>query len=883
MLSSISQARSLTSGSLNLSNFMSNESTSKVKLLKYTTDYSPSRALGESAVKSDVSQISGSDLILFTYEDLRPPYTLEQLLSLKTSSYALGFTSSCRRFEFSLKVIGRSWSQFTTFATEHHKTKVTSKPGVLLSSLPAELSTCPIQYLILDNLTSSFREYAALFAFRGSPLIGDIIQMPTEFYLSQTPPPSPSLDTGGEEGTKEGEVPQVSGIGSSLFPILQKQYNPSQMTAIYSSVEANKRGLCLILGPPGTGKTTTILGIINTLHVKYFNRSYESAIAMVLGGEGMKCRVSSREDCRSWEYLSLLIKRPRILVLAPSNVGVDNIIERVLDKGFIDGNGGQYWPSMIRLGSGRGKRASKVRVVSLEESMEQILSIEKEKLREQLEQAQKDIKHLVQKIFNLQTLLVNMREAWHRVHSMVPEGVELRVNGSTAEVYFVDHRHQTTLNACPPADGSSTLYSFETLPEYGIYTAHLAPLLDQLRHICLHKKRLTLLRDPLSDRQQRQLIETSLIDDAHIVFTTLNSSGQGCLDDALFDVLVIDEAAQCTEPSLLIPLRLPCSKCLLVGDPLQLPATIFSTKSRHAGLDKSLFERLMGNGYAVQMLDHQYRMLPALSEFPSKMFYGGKLMNGANVMAPSYCPPYINNAPSSSSSSFSFLRFPPFVFFDLKASQDESKGSQSRYNRAEASFLIDTLKTFLLFCSKSGSLPSSIGIITPYQEQLAEVTRLLSKINWTSVFPSSSCPSDVPDIECNTVDSYQGREKDIVFVSCVRANDENAIGFLSDTRRMNVALTRAKHGLYIVGHAGTLRYNHMWSKLIEHAELRHSFIAVPVGEEGNIESKIRALNKSQHDTEAPVPIALQTNRLKNRLRTKRKNEEQEEGEVLETA
>lgn len=550
------------------------------------------------------------------------------------------------------------------------------------------------------------------------------------------------------------------------------------------------------------------------LHVQFFNRSYESAIATIMGDEGLRCRMVSKEDYSSWINLTLLIKRPRILVLAPSNVGVDNIVERVLERGFIDGNGNPYFPSMLRLGS--GSKRSKVRVISLEETTEQIMALERQEVQTMKEAVTLHIKQLVQQIFNVQTLLLKLKEAYE-AHEL-PEGVELRIDRQTAVPYWVDHQAKTTLDQPPPKRKILSVVGFENVPEYIIYTSHLAPLLDQLRHQSLQLKRLN-FRDTYLDRpySYRTLVETSFIDDTHIVFTTLNSSGHASLDSSAFDVIIIDEAGQCTEPSTLIPLRLLCEKCLLVGDPMQLPATVFSTKAKSSGLDQSLFERLMKNGHEVTLLNTQYRMLPEISAFPSIMFYDGKLQDGPNVCDAH--PSYIFS-PAQSKSKNEAL-FPPFLFFDLKSSKDEIKSSLSRSNYAEALFCKNLVTRFLKSCIQVGTLPASIGIITPYTEQLNELNRLLGKIDWSSL--------DIyrpPDIELNTVDSYQGREKDIIFISCVRANDEGSIGFLSDLRRMNVALTRGKFGIYIIGHADTLKGNRMWSKLICHAEKTDSLLTV---------------------------------------------------------
>jgi senataxin len=568
----------------------------------------------------------------------------------------------------------------------------------------------------------------------------------------------------------------------------------------------------------------------------------------------------------------LLIKSPRLLVLAPSNGAVDNVIEKILSKGFIDGNGDTYWPSMLRLGS--GSKRSKVKVLSLEDTTEHILSIDKSEVQALRESVSEDIKLLVQNIFNVQTLLLHLKEAWMTYE--LPEDVELRVDSATTMPYWVDHKNRTNLS-CPPAlrtvDSKRSSLPFELVPEYIIYTTHLASLLDQLKHQSLQYKRLV-LRNQYAGRQQsyKSLVETSLIDDAHIVFTTLNSSGHSSLDASPFDAIIVDEAAQCIEPSLLIPLRLPCSRCLLVGDPMQLPATIFSNTCKSIGFDTSLFERLQNNHHQVLLLNTQYRMVPEISAFPSKMFYQGKLLNGVDLN--SCYPPYIRNQHSivtatGTRASHHQAIFPPFLFFDLKSSQDEIKSSLSRLNHQEAVCLINILKVFLLQSMHASPAHIEIGIITPYLEQLNELNRMISRTDWRELGLSRT-----PDIELNTVDSFQGREKDVIFISCVRANDEGSIGFLSDIRRMNVALTRPKAGLFIVGHADTLRGNKMWSRLIDHAEDSNSLVSLYRADE-DIEAVLQNI-AIEDSWESDSSIAMVEVRPVKRIKI-----EPEEGEVVE--
>jgi hypothetical protein len=166
----------------------------------------------------------------------------------------------------------------------------------------------------------------------------------------------------------------------------------------------------------------------------------------------------------------------------------------------------------------------------------------------------------------------------------------------------------------------------------------------------------------------------------------------------------------------------------------------------------------------------------------------------------------------------------PLLFFDLITSKDSSGGGQtSLVNIEESKLCMNILETLIIEARKAGTTLGSIGIITPYSEQLQEIRKRLIGLG---LLTASGGSEALLDIEVNTVDGFQGKEKDIIIISCVRANDGGSIGFLSDTRRMNVALTRARFGLYIVGCAETLQSNPHWSKLIAYAESHDAMITV---------------------------------------------------------
>jgi senataxin len=290
---------------------------------------------------------------------------------------------------------------------------------------------------------------------------------------------------------------------------------------------------------------------------------------------------------------------------------------------------------------------------------------------------------------------------------------------------------------------------------------------------------------------------------------------------------------QSTEPSVLIALRRGCKQCVMVGDQQQLTATVFSSEARAALYDRSLFQRLIEIGHPYIMLDTQYRMHPAISAFPCRVFYGGHLKDGANVLVQEYLPTFLTTYTSASvqtggrSTPVPQATLCPFMFLDLDTSREKAGAAGSQSNSEEAIFVSTLLGSLQQAAQRAGCKSlGSIGVITFYSDQLAELRRVVRVDRLNSRFPAQQA-CKVEDLELNTVDGFQGKEKDIIIISAVRANDHGGVGFISDLRRMNVALTRARKGLFVVGHAPTLGRDATWRALLDHAMNSGVFLSVP--------------------------------------------------------
>ncbi|KAM7491128.1 hypothetical protein LguiA_034049 [Lonicera macranthoides] len=305
----------------------------------------------------------------------------------------------------------------------------------------------------------------------------------------------------------------------------------------------------------------------------------------------------------------------------------------------------------------------------------------------------------------------------------------------------------------------------------------------------------------------KRATEREISQSADVICCTCVGAGDPRLANFRFRQVLIDESTQSTEPECLIPLVLGAKQVVLVGDHCQLGPVIMCKKAARAGLAQSLFERLVILGVKPIRLQVQYRMHPSLSEFPSNSFYEGTLQNGVTVnerQSPGIDFPWpVPNRP---------------MFFYVQMGQEEISASGTSYlNRTEAANVEKIVTTFL----KSGVVPSQIGVITPYEGQRAYIVNYMSR-------NGALRQQLYKEIEVASVDSFQGREKDYIILSCVRSNEHQGIGFLNDPRRLNVALTRARYGIVILGNPKVLSKQPLWNGLLTHYKEHECLVEGPL-------------------------------------------------------
>lgn len=324
-------------------------------------------------------------------------------------------------------------------------------------------------------------------------------------------------------------------------------------------------------------------------------------------------------------------------------------------------------------------------------------------------------------------------------------------------------------------------------------------------------------------------INAELFGEARVIACTLVGSAHHLLEGMKFGTLFIDEAAQALEAACWIPMR-RASRVILAGDHCQLPPTVKSIAALRAGLGKTLMERIAENKpEVVTLLKIQYRMNDEIMRFSSDWFYGGKVESAPQIKYRSvldYDHPITwidtsneenqitiegEDAPEDSASASSAASAAN-QNSDLNFKEQFVGESFGRINKAEAELTLLTLAEYFTKIGKQRVLSERIdvGIISPYRAQVQYLKKLIKKYEFFKPYRRL--------ISVNTVDGFQGQERDVILISLVRSNDEGQIGFLKDLRRMNVAMTRARMKLIILGNKDTMTKHPFYKKLWEYVE-----------------------------------------------------------------
>ncbi|XVF23314.1 hypothetical protein REPUB_Repub13aG0026900 [Reevesia pubescens] len=669
------------------------------------------------------------------------------------------------------------------------------------------------------SITPQLREFQALSSIKDIPLLPIILNPVNDSTISD------KLRLG------------LSKLSQPLQQLLRSSFNDSQLQALNVAVGSQKIKkdfeLSLIQGPPGTGKTRTIVAMVGVLLASLQRRSNESENSQN-GDLKQSCSSSTNSRtrvsqvtaiARAWQDAALARQlnddeerskksiesytRGRVLICAQSNAAVDELVSRISNEGLYGRDGKKYKPYLVRVGNAKTVHPNSLSFF-IDTLVDHRLAEEKMHTNDDRNDPSIDSSSTVLRS-NLEKLVENIR-FYETKRANIRDG-----NSGLKKT---------------SEDGSDKEIDVKEMSDLEV-EAKLRRLYEQKKQIYKDLSAAQAQEKKTNEETKalRHKLRKSILKEAEIVVTTLSGCGGDLYgvcaetissfkfgnpsEHALFDAVVIDEAAQALEPATLIPLQLLKSrgtKCIMVGDPKQLPATVLSNVASKFMYECSMFERLQRAGHPVVMLTEQYRMHPEICRFPSMHFYDNKLLNGDTM--------------SSKSAVFHGTEgLGPYVFYDVVDGLElrgKNSGALSLYNEREADAVVELLR-FFRKKYPSEFVGGRIGIITPYKCQLS-----LLRSRFSSAFGSSV----IADIEFNTVDGFQGREVDILVLSTVRAASSSSgissssIGFVADVRRMNVALTRARLSLWILGNARTLQTNANWAALVKDANQRNLVLSI---------------------------------------------------------
>jgi senataxin len=548
----------------------------------------------------------------------------------------------------------------------------------------------------------------------------------------------------------------------------QKNWDLNRGQAMAVLGAQDNDGFTLIQGPPGTGKTKTIVAMVGALLSDQLGSQLTGTPVGVPIRPGASLQANNQA-------------RPKkLLVCAPSNAAVDELVLR-LKGGIKSISGKQTNINVLRLGRSDAINAA-VKDVTLDELVKSRLENDgtRDKAKADRDKLHDDAAKIKEELAELRPMLEAAR------------GEDRSTYDNLSRRFDELKRQQMQIGKQIDANkdsGNSIAREME---------------------------------------MRRRQIQQEVLNSAHVLCATLSGSGHEMFRnlDVEFETVIIDEAAQCVELSALIPLKYGCCKCILVGDPKQLPPTVLSQSAARFGYDQSLFVRMQQNHpKSVHLLDMQYRMHPQISAFPSKEFYEGQLKDGQDMGR-------LRQQPWHKSTLLG-----PYRFFDVQGVQERGHRGQSLVNTRELDVALQMYERFSKDYREC-DLQGKIGIITPYKAQLFELRNRFKARYGEGI-------TDI--IEFNTTDAFQGRECEIIIFSCVRASSTGGIGFMTDIRRMNVGLTRAKSSLWILGDSRALVQGEFWKKLIEDARARDCYTS------GDVLAKFR--KPLEQNPNAPAPAS----------------------------
>ncbi|KAK9950672.1 hypothetical protein M0R45_006149 [Rubus argutus] len=620
----------------------------------------------------------------------------------------------------------------------------------------------PLFAVYLMNLTTNIRVWKALKSDEGNTdIINNVLQ--------------PKLDDGNSCAICSSKAKCYTGV-SAIWPTIYSQnLNDSQEAAVLNCISLSRchhqNSVNLIWGPPGTGKTKTLsLSLFALFQLKCRTLTCAPTNIAVLEVAARLRRLVNQ----SLEYGTYGLG-DIVLFGNKKRMKIDN--NNDLRDIFLDYRVKTLIECLVPLSGWKHLLQS---MIGLLDDPEEQYSLYLEKRDENHKQnAQKnedDGKHSEDKDYPL-TFEEFVKDEFHSIFEPLKICMTIGVANEGLKLVLNDFKIPGGIVGCLTQLRTKCTNTLKSLPmEFSVPINKYA-----LRNFCL--------------------------ENACLIFCTASTSAKLHVIEGTrpLELLVIDEAAQLKECESAIPLQLSgLCHAILVGDERQLPAMVKSKISEKADFGRSLFERLAKLGHKKHLLNVQYRMHPSISLFPKMEFYNNQIVDGPNVKERSYERCFLKGK-----------MYQSYSFINVAYGKDEFDHRFSRKNMVEVAVVSEIVAS--LYKEFIGTKKNvSIGVISPYKAQVYAIQEMLKKYTET-------CDTGF-SVSVRSVDGFQGGEEDLIIISTVRCNGNGSVGFLSNRQRANVALTRARYCLWILGNASTLiNSDSIWKKLVLDAKKRNCF------------------------------------------------------------
>ncbi|VVA98670.1 unnamed protein product [Arabis nemorensis] len=644
--------------------------------------------------------------------------------------------------------------------------------------------------VFLMTLTTNTRIWNALHNEAGSnsTLIQSVLQ-------PNTPTPVQSLCCGND----------FEGFGSNhvLDIIRSTKLNSSQEAAVLGCLKTSKchhkNSVKLIWGPPGTGKTKTVATLLlallklkcktvvcaptNTAIVEVTSRllslfkensSTNRLGNIVLSGNKDRMRINTNDHVLLDVFLDHRISKLDSL-FSPFS-GWKQRLESIKD--FLENTEAKYERHVYEL-----KEAQRLKQNAEKKKRQQVLNIPT------LAEYVKNTFHVLSE--ELETDMVDL--CTHLPKSFITSENVKEMLAARQNLQRVRYYLQENASRDDFIKGSFKFDCFKRLIR-----------VDCLKALSLVPKRFE-IPDLLENGDTRKFC----LQHAHIIFCTASGAAEMNVErTGNIELVVVDEAAQLKECESVAALQLPGLRhAILIGDELQLPAMVQSEICERAKFGRSLFERLVILGHNKHLLNVQYRMHPSISCFPNKEFYGGRITDAKIVQESIYRKQFLQGN-----------MFGSFSFINVGRGKEEFGDGHSPKNMVEVAVISEIISN-LFKVSRERKMKMSVGVVSPYKGQLRAIQERIG-----DKYSSSVQGHELFTLNVRSVDGFQGGEEDVIIISTVRSNGNGKVGFLNNRQRANVALTRARHCLWVIGNEATLALSgSIWAKLISESKRRGCF------------------------------------------------------------